>query len=35
VPHRLESPAIRIDAATVVESPSQYFWLTRQQRFRA
>ena len=33
VPHRSESLAIRIDGATLVESPSQYFWLTFQQKF--
>jgi hypothetical protein len=31
IPHLLESPAIRIDAGTLVESPSQSFWLTAQQ----
>src|SRR6185369_13417239 len=31
VTYRLESPAIRIDVATLVESPGQYFWLTSPQ----
>jgi hypothetical protein len=31
VPYRPESPAIRIDGATLVESLSQYFSLTSQQ----
>jgi hypothetical protein len=29
--HRLESPTIRIDARTLVESPKQSFWLTPPQ----
>ena len=32
MPDRFESDAIRIDGDSLVESPSQYFWLTSPQK---
>src|SRR6476619_6642974 len=34
-PYRFESDAIRIDGDSLVESPSQYFWLTSPQKSTA